>query len=292
MLGGYRRGRGMAEREGEFVASKSTIEWTEASWNPVVGCTKVSEGCRNCYAMTMAARVANAAWTMPTQRTERQMAYTSAVKWRGDLALPQWSNEVVCIEGALDEPRKWRKQRLVFVNSMSDLFHESVPFEFIDRVFATMALTPRHTYQILTKRPQRMAEYMVRHRADPQWPLPNVWLGVSVEHRAALKDRVYALLDCPAAVRFLSCEPLLGPLDIDRAWLPRIGWVIVGAESGKGARPMDDAWASDIVRACKDAGVPVFVKQRCANGRKIPFDEWPEELQVREMPKGTTDDTR
>ncbi len=199
------------------------------------------------------------------------------------------------LEDRLLEPMKWRKPRRVFVNSMSDLFHESVPFEFIDKVFAVMALCPQHTFQILTKRPERMAEYLnTGDRMDRKiwqamvditgqefceqhepgtWPRPNVWLGTSVEDQDRADERIPHLFNCPAAVRFLSCEPLLGPLNLRRGIyempglgmrgtsLERIQWVIAGGESGANARLCDVAWIRSIVAQCKSAGVPVFVKQ-------------------------------
>ncbi|MEO1279569.1 MAG: DUF5131 family protein, partial [Planctomycetota bacterium] len=214
------------------------------------------------------------------------------------------------VEEVLDRPLRWKKPGRVFVNSMADLFHPEVPFDFIDRVFAVMALTPQHQYQVLTKRPERMAEYLryavemdnFQHEldrltlevegetfaylqvADGGWPLSNVWLGTSVEDQAAADERIGHLLRCPAAVRFLSCEPLLGAVDL-ADWLPwgehdeatKIDWVIAGGESGPGARPCDLAWLRSIVDQCAGARVPCFVKQLGARpvranfqGRMVP----------------------
>lgn len=225
------------------MAGLSTIEWTELTWNPVTGCTKVSEGCRHCYAERMARRLQ----AMGNGRYARGF-------------------EVMLHHDLIDLPRRWRQPRLVFVNSMSDLFHEAVPFEFIGRVFATMVACPQHTFQVLTKRSARLAD--LAHRLP--WP-PNVWMGVSVEDSRAIQ-RIHNLATVPARVRFLSCEPLLGPL----ASIPlaEIEWVIVGGESGPGARPMQASWADSIRRQCDRAGVPFFFKQwggvrKHATGREL-----------------------
>ncbi len=291
----------------------SNIEWTQETWNPVVGCTRVSAGCDHCYAVGMTHRLgAMAEKEIEAGRDPgKKGAYVglTVLNGRGER---HFNGVVRCVEGALDIPLKRKKPTTWFVNSMGDLFHRDVPFEFIDRVFAVMALTPQHTYQILTKRPERMAEYfnaivedddgtMSRREAligDAQaamghertyiGPLPNVWLGTSCEDQAAADERIPHLLRCPASVRFLSCEPLLGGIDLRPAFLankimcprcmppgdPRcpycdgiyavgqgIDWVIAGGESGSGARPCDVAWIRSIVAQCKGAGVPVFVKQ-------------------------------
>lgn len=206
------------------MSSSSNIEWTDATWNPTVGCTKVSEGCRNCYAMQMAQRIAAAgewAAAQGKEKTAVQAAYAAVVA--RDLKgspLPQWNNEVRTIKERLTEPLRWKTPRRVFVDSMSDLFHEGVPFDFIDQVFAVMALTPQHTYQVLTKRPDRMAEYLSiasaalvnrLHGVTSGWPLHNVWLGTSIEDRP---PRILHLLRCQGVVRFVSIEPLLGRVDL------------------------------------------------------------------------------
>lgn len=282
--------------------ASSSIEWTDSTWNPVSGCTMVSEGCRFCYAVTMTKRL----------ESMGKPKYAGLV----NIGKGHFNGTVKCHEDALTIPLKARKPRRWFVNSMSDLFHREVPFEFIDKVFAVMALTPHHTYQILTKRPERMAEYLAENRmidgADPlpealdelmkfgatvdgmqlaDWldaqefqqfnlPLPNVWLGTSVEDQATADERIPHLLRCPAAVRFLSCEPLLGPVDltnIDHGEFfgkhdvlagrfmpgdkPMIHWVIVGGESGPGARPMHPDWARSLRDQCVSASVPFFFKQ-------------------------------
>lgn len=235
------------------MATKTHIEWTEMTWNPVTGCSKVSAGCKFCYAERMAKRLQ----AMGLERYRNGFAVTLH-------------------EDLLDVPRSWRHPRLVFVNSMSDLFHEDVPLEFIRRVFSTMIATPQHTYQILTKRSQRLKELA----PELAWPA-NVWMGVSVED-ARVVARIDHLRAVQAAVRFLSCEPLIGPLEnLD---LEGIHWVIVGGESGPGARPMRTEWVQSIRRQCRKARVPFFFKQwggvrkdltgRTLNGRT--YNEMPE----------------
>ncbi len=206
------------------------IEWTDETWNPLRGCTKISPGCKHCYAETFAERFRG----VPGHPFEQGF----------DLRLAPHK---------LAEPLRWRKPRRVFVNSMSDLFHEDVPLDYIQQVFGVMAQAAQHTFQVLTKRSGRLA---VLHEQLP-WP-GNVWMGVSVES-AAYTSRIADLVPVPAAVRFLSCEPLLGPL----AALPLggIDWVIVGGESGHYARPMNEAWAREIRQQCQQAGVAFFLKQ-------------------------------
>jgi protein gp37 len=221
------------------MGDKSAIEWTEATWNPVTGCDQISAGCDNCYALALSKR----------------LKAMGASKYQNDgnsrTSGPGFG--VTTHPAALEQPFRWRSPRVVFVNSMSDLFHAKVPTAFIQDVFDVMADTPRHTYQVLTKRSLR-----VRRLADQlKWPA-NVWLGVSVEDATQLR-RIEHLRDVPAAVRFLSCEPLLGPLDGIK--LDGIGWVIVGGESGPNYRPMDVNWARGIRDACTAAGVPFFFKQ-------------------------------
>ena len=212
------------------VSDRSCIEWTNATWNPVTGCTKVSEGCRHCYAERFAERFRG----VPGHPFEQGF----------DLRL--WPER-------LELPLRWVDPRLVFVNSMSDLFHEVVPLEFIKRVFRTMRLARQHTFQVLTKRSQRLAEVA----GELHWP-PNVWMGVSIE-ASKVAYRADHLRQVPAAIRFLSCEPLLGSLsELD---LRRIDWVIVGGESGPGARPMKEEWATEIRDRCDLAGIPYFFKQ-------------------------------
>ncbi|AYF78212.1 phage Gp37/Gp68 family protein [Nocardia yunnanensis] len=221
------------------MSDKSSIEWTEATWNPVTGCDRVSTGCDRCYAMVLAKRLKS----MGAEKYQQD----------GDPRTSGPGFGVTLHPRALDVPRRWRTSRVVFVNSMSDLFHARVPVGYIRDVFDVMRETPQHTYQILTKRALRL-----RRVADQlEWPT-NVWMGVSVENADHL-DRVEHLREVPAAVRFLSCEPLLGPLD--SLVLDGIGWVIAGGESGIGHRPMDPNWVRNIRDACGGAGIPFFFKQ-------------------------------
>ena len=336
------------------MSDKTGIAWTDATWNPIRGCSRVSEGCRNCYAESVAARFSGAG--LPYEGLTRD---------------GKWTGEVRVIERHFLDPLRWSRPRRIFVNSMSDLFHANVTDETIDRVFAVMALAPRHTFQVLTKRPERMRAYL-RHRhtnertarasvlfvpnaaltakgIEPdlqqdamagwaKWPLSNVWLGVSVEDQATADARVPLLLQTPAAVRFISYEPALGPVRFDRltvrdememdclrgsAWatvqhaaLPpwaagqHIDQIIVGGESGPGARPCDVAWIRSTRDQCKAAGVACFVKQlgaKSCDGEEPDHDpngadeprwlrlndragadpaEWPEDLRVREFPAG------
>lgn len=368
----------------------SNIEWTDSTWNPVIGCTPVSPGCLNCYAATMANRMQH----MPqvpeyhprSEELEQGRAYEinraiddslaagrgepddnpreiRIAKIRGGRAV--FTGDVRCLPDRLGEPLKWKKPRRVFVCSMSDLFHPSVPDEFIRLVFAVMSYCGQHTFQVLTKRPDRMAawfadeanslsacqaEYCIRFAAhDPAmtptgksrvrdtrsingtrkglgdgnyWPLPNVWLGTSVEDQKRADERIPHLLRCPAAVRFLSCEPLLGDVRLTPEFGPspigqstvihnRVNWIIVGGESGPGARPCEIGWIRSVVRQAKSAGVACFVKQlgafpisdgplpmlkNHADGdkpRRWPSldpkggdpSEWPNDLRVREWPE-------
>lgn len=221
------------------MGERSRIEWTEATWNPTTGCDKVSAGCENCYALTLS----------------RRLKAMGAAKYQND-GDPRTSGPgfgITIHPAALDIPYGWRQPRLVFVNSMSDLFHARVPLDFVRQVFAVIADTPQHTYQVLTKRAARLRK--VAARLD--WP-ENLWLGVSVESGDHF-DRIDDLRHVPAAIRFLSCEPLLGPLNgID---LDGIDWVIAGGESGIGHRPIDPTWVRDLRDACKAAQVPFFMKQ-------------------------------
>lgn len=219
----------------------SAIEWTEATWNPVAGCTVLSPGCTNCYAMRMARRL----------EAMGQSKYESTTRITGGRA--KWTGRVVLDEKALAIPKTWTKGRLVFVNSMSDLFHEAVPLDFIHRVFEVMSSTPRHTYQVLTKRSERLRELS----SLLDWPA-NVWMGVSVESQRYW-SRVEDLRITPAQVRFLSLEPLLGPIDVGD--LSGIHWVIAGGESGPGARPMKIEWVRRIRDACTEQGVAFHFKQ-------------------------------
>jgi protein gp37 len=223
------------------MLSRSTIEWTEATWNPVAGCTVVSPGCTNCYAMRLAHRLS----AMGLEK------YDGLTRFSGGRA--KWNGMIQLDEAALNAPRRWKAGRLIFVNSMSDLFHEMVPLRFIKKALTVMRETPQHTYQILTKRATRLAE--VNDRLD--WP-KNVWMGVSVESSDYL-CRIDCLRRTSASTKFLSLEPLLGPLhQLD---LAEIDWVIAGGESGPGARRMDPNWVREIRDHCIEMGVAFHFKQ-------------------------------
>ena len=271
----------------------TSIEWTTETWNPTVGCSRVSAGCENCYAERVAHRGMQDAHKGLTVMGKKG---------------PRWNGEVRLLPERLATPLRWRKPRKVFVDSMSDLFHEGVPFEYVAAVFGVMAACPQHTFQVLTKRPERALDFFserglrscsragfdaldgderVLDLRDPNaWPLPNVWLGVSVEDQATADARIPYILRCPAAVRWVSYEPALGPVDFGRVpftvpgehrhYVPfnalvgggqesetpwRIDWVVVGGESGPGARAFDLAWARSTIEQCRAAGTACFVKQ-------------------------------
>jgi protein gp37 len=276
------------------MSTATKIEWTRSddgtagtTWNPVTGCTKVSAGCDRCYAETFAER------------------------WRG---IPghhfEHGFDVTLRPERLEQPLRWKRPRRVFVNSMSDLFHESVPDGFIGSVWDVMAKTPRHTYQILTKRPGRMRSLLRKwerdgwtwRRDDSLWcgpvpgPLPNVWLGVSAEDGKWWDVRWPVLAETPAAVRFVSAEPLLGPIDMGLApGKSAPDWLIIGGESGGGARHMALHWVRDMLAQCQQPGVPTvpFIKQLGAVGGRAAgagpkggdWDAWPEDLRVRQFPR-------
>ena len=311
------------------------IAWTDATWNPLRGCSRVSEGCRNCYAERMAAR-----FSKEIQAQGSEGKFMKPLPYHGLATMtkdgPRWTGEVRFIEKMLDAPLHWKKPRRIFVNSTSDLFHKEVSNEWLDRIFAVMALAPRHTFQILTKRAERMLDYFQtdpyqrilaasnefdgkRDRparehviSDPNVvPWKHVYLGVSVENQAAADERIPLLLQTPAAVRWISAEPLLGPLDLSQflpgGWgcsgsgsIVSLDWVVVGGESGPGARPFDLAWARSIRDQCKASGTACFVKQIGAwpvyigaiPGARFRLEdraggdmaEWLEDLRVREYP--------
>ena len=276
---------------------KTAIGWTDETWNPVRGCSRVSEGCRHCYAEQQAARIVRMGRGEPT-------AYDGLVKLvNGE---PRWTGVVRLVPERLADPLRWRAPRRIFVNSMSDLFHESLTNEQIAAVFGVMATCPQHTFQVLTKRARRMREWFEWfreqcggahdmgtetetlldfvaeeapdddvlgnriYRGQP-WPLPNVWLGVSTENQETYIERVRHLQFIPAAVHFISAEPLLGPIDmsadcINPKWLD---WVIDGCESGPGARPADAAWFASLEEQCRAAGVAYFHKQQMIAGKLV-----------------------
>lgn len=295
------------------MSDKTAIEWSDATWNPVTGCTKVSPGCDHCYAETFAER------------------------WRGTPG-HHFENgfDLTLRPERLGQPIRWTRPRRIFVNSMSDLFHEGVPDEFIARVFAVMAVARQHTFQLLTKRHGRMRSLLNRPEFRAQveaairgvvaeyspdqvwfraWPLPNVWVGVSVEDQKRADLRVPALLGTPAAVRWISAEPLLGSVDLGQVWnfcpkhdrpgqadgwgfcvncpdMRGLDWIVAGGESGPGARPMRSEWAESLRDQCARAGVPFFMKQagtvlarswECADRKGGDPSEWPIEL-PREYP--------
>jgi protein gp37 len=232
------------------MADGSSIEWTQATWNPVTGCTKISPGCKHCYAERMSARLQA-------------------------MGVPQYRNgfSLTVHTTSIDIPLHWKQPRLVFVNSMSDLFHDEVPLPFIQQVFEVMVEASHHRFQVLTKRP----ETALRYAKNLPWP-DNVWLGASVES-AEYVYRVRTLAKIPARVRFLSVEPLLGR--IPRLPLRGIHWVIVGGESGPGARPMREKWATEIRDRCRDRGIPFFFKQwggvnKKRTGRELDGRTWDE----------------
>jgi protein gp37 len=238
------------------VADKSSIEWTESTWNPTTGCDKISLGCDNCYAATLAKRLK--AMGNPKYQTD------------GDPRTSGPGFGVMIHEDALNVPRRWRTPRVVFVNSMSDLWHARVPDEFIRRVFEVMVETPQHTYQVLTKRPIRLAR--MAHKL--QWP-SNIWVGVSIESQP-LAWRANRLREVPSAVRFISAEPLLGPLELD---LSGIDWLIAGGESGPNHRPIDERWVRSLRDQCERADTAFFFKQwggirAKAGGRMLDGRTW------------------
>ncbi|MDQ3223972.1 MAG: phage Gp37/Gp68 family protein [Gemmatimonadota bacterium] len=239
------------------MSSRSSIEWTETTWNPTTGCDRISAGCDHCYALTLAKRL--------------KAMGSAKYQTDGDSRTSGPGFGVTIHQDTLVAPFRWRNPRLVFVNSMSDLFHARVPTEFVQQVFSVMAATPQHTYQLLTKRSTRVR----RLASQLPWP-PNVWLGVTVEDAAAL-GRVDDLREVPAAIRFLSCEPLLGPLTgLD---LADVGWVIAGGESGPHARPVDPNWVRQLRDLSVTAEVPYFFKQwggrtPKAGGRELDGRTW------------------
>lgn len=274
------------------MAEKSKIEWTDATWSPVVGCSKVSEGCNNCYAERMACRLAKIGY----QKFVESEQYNSLQNYCDVVDSKRWNGAIAMRPNQLDKPLHWKKPRRIFVCSMGDLFHPKVPFEFIDRVWGIAAVCPQHIFQWLTKRPEVMKEYFERCRK--QLPeirtLKNLWLGTSVENQPRADERIPILLQIPVAVRFVSCEPLLEEVNVANwGWRntikgmhPRVDWLIIGCESGPKRRPCKLEWVRDLVKQCKDAGVPVFIKQLDINGKvEHDINKFPKDLQIREYPK-------
>jgi len=235
------------------MRKQSQIDWCDTTWEVTAGCTKISEGCNNCYACRMVAT------------RLKHCADTEGLAEHTETGC-DWTGEVRLLWHKLDEPMHWRKPYRIFVNSRSDLFQERVPEEFVNKVLLRISLTPRHTYIVLTKRPERAAEVLsrlaLRHtrRDGTGWPLPNLWPGVSVENQQRADERLPALQETPAAARIVSVEPMLGPVDL-RPWLPGIDWVICGGESGPHARPIHPDWVRDLRDQCVEAQVPFWFKQ-------------------------------
>lgn len=291
----------------------TSIEWTDSVWNPVRGCAIVSEGCRNCYAMRQAHRFSG-----------KGQPYEGLTKLGPQGRGAVWTGDARFVPEMLDAPLRWKTPRRVFVNSMSDLFHEDLDAHDVAKVFAVMARAPRHTFQVLTKRADHMrhllgdplfreevAQIVMQHDLDDDreiseaWPIPNVWLGVSVEDQRAADERVPDLIATAAAVRWLSCEPLLGPIDLVASinkldWLHKaalesggIDWIVVGGESGPGSRPMRAEWARGLRDQARQAGVALFVKQmgsvymkECGEaGKGGELASIPDDLRVREYPR-------
>lgn len=290
------------------MGENSKIEWTDATWNPVVGCSVISPGCTNCYAMKMAGRLEAMGSPIYTGHTTKTKA---GFVWNGKVSESNWGQVIL--------PLSWKRPRRVFVNSMSDLFHKDMPTETIERVFAVMALTQRHTYQVLTKRPDRMRaeaerigksiDILERHAREMgwtlkfeglglvPWPLPNVWLGVSVEDQARADERRGPMQEIAAKgwTTYVSYEPAIGEV----AWIgwdfPK--WIIIGGESGPGARPFNLDWMRSTLRWCRCHDIAAFCKQLGARPRGNAmralilkdrkggnWDEWPTDLRVREFP--------
>ncbi len=243
---------------------KTSISWCDRVWNPVRGCSLVSDGCTHCYAQRQAHR-----FNFPGGPYEGLTRMTSSG--------PVWSGNIKVVENHLDDPMHWHKPERIFVGSMSDLFHPRMPDSLVMRVWRVMRLASQHTYLILTKRAERMRDWSHILNNDP--PLPNVHLGVSVEDQRRADERIPVLLDTPAAVRFLSVEPLLKWVSIYKYLRTgAIGWVIVGGEGGPNHRPMEVSWVRDIRDECSQANVPLFVKQdaglRPGKQGRIPDDLW------------------
>lgn len=245
------------------MAGLSDIEWTDATWNPVAGCRVISAGCTNCYAMRMAARL----------QAMKHPSYVGTTRKSGQRHV--WTGKTHLLEHVLEAPLTWRKPRLVFVNSMSDLFQDNIPFDYVERVWNIMEQARPHTFQILTKQPDRMANFL-RERNKP--PLRNVWVGTSVEDDQVV-SRIDQLRHCNASVRFVSFEPLIGP--VGAVDLSNIQWAIVGGESGPRARPLEIAWVDEIFERCRKYDVQFFFKQwggvnKKRTGRTFRGQTWDE----------------
>ena len=248
------------------MGEQTAIEWTDATWNPATGCTKISDGCDNCYAAAFARR------RLKHTYLARRPAVETKENAEDPFAVRLWPER-------LGQPERWSRPRMIFVNSMSDLFHKDIPQEFVRRIFEVMLTCDRHIYQVLTKRPARAAAFWASHCEElGHTEIPShIWLGTSIENQRVAYRRSH-LIRVPAAVRFLSCEPLLGPLKLD---LEGIHWVIVGGESGPNHRPMESSWTRTIREQCQRESVPFFFKQwggrtPKAGGRLLDDREWNE----------------
>jgi protein gp37 len=284
------------------------IEWTEKTWNPIIGCSKISPGCQNCYAEKMAGRLSMIEMKKTPPKKIEDWAYPKVVSgYRGKGI---WSGKTAFVESALEKPLHWKKPSMIFVCSMSDLFHESVSDEWILSVFDIIKSCPQHTFQVLTKRPERMKEFYRKHwpviSKDGNYIPDNLWLGVTAENQEMATKRIPVLLSIPAAVRFVSVEPMLArmnlapylpeadpniwPYESQAEYISRIArddkskldWVIVGAETGHSRRPCKQEWIDDAVEQCEESGVPVFVKKINDENGKVIADhkyprEWPNE---------------
>ena len=272
------------------MSQGSRIEWTDATWNPVTGCSAVSAGCLNCYAERGTAR-------LDDLRSPRYQGLTTRKH-----GAPAWTGEVRCHPDLVDWPLGLAKAQSIFVGSMADIFHEKVPDAFLDALFGTMAVASRHRYIVLTKRADRMREWFTKRAGTASFPLRNVWLGVSVETQSNAELRMPDLLGCPAAVHFASAEPLLGPLDLTEWSQPQcvpkrthpLDWVIIGGETGLNARTCREGWIASLLADCHAANVAAFVKQlgpklgrQYGDGGKKgdKLETWPDWLQVREYPE-------
>lgn len=257
------------------MSGKSKISWTQETWEVTGGCTPISPGCANCYAIPV---VGNRLANIPGCG-DRYHDLVENKKWTGTIKL---------FEDRLAQPLHWRAARKIFICPRSDLFHEDVPFSFVSRVFDTILECPQHQFQMLTKRPELMLKYYLDADTTNDYTIDegNVWYGATTENQEYANKRTPFLLQIPSAVLFLSVEPMLGSVVLKPEWLKQLGWVIIGCESGKGRRRCDPRWVIDLVEQCKAAGVPYFVKQMDINGKvsKEP-SEWPKECRNQDFPR-------